>query len=109
MILFNLLGIYLIKTKGTEVFKVQKDACSLRTAGEDITLVDSETDVINIDFESLPEPSFYFNLNTIPSMTSYLSAGHPWSLRRQTAQLLLKLAYAGKEVRIRLILADLFL
>jgi len=71
----------LLIQKGAEVtFKVkQKMHALLKTLGEDIILVDSDPDDNNIDFEtplmSLPY-LFNTNINTIPSMNSYLSADH---------------------------------
>lgn len=71
----------LLIQKGAEVtFKVkQKMHALLKTLGEDIILVDSDPDDNNIDFEtplmSLPY-LFNTNINTIPSMNSYLSTDH---------------------------------
>ena len=69
----------LLKQKGAEVtFKVKpKMHTLLKTLDEDIVFVDRDSDDKSIDFEtplmSLPY-LFNTNLNTIPSMTSYLSA-----------------------------------
>ena len=71
----------LLKQKGAEViFKVNpKMHILLRTLDEDIIFVDEDQDDNTIDLEtplmSLPY-LFNTNLNTIPSMTSYLSADH---------------------------------
>ena len=99
----------LLKQKGAEVtFKVQKKMHALlRTLGEDITLVDSETDVINIDFESplmsLPY-LFNTNLNTIPSMTSYLSVDHhrviSWSKLLKKATFKIGICWQGSKNKI---------
>ena len=69
----------LLKQKGAKVtFKVKpKMHTLLKTLDEDIVFVDRDSDDKSIDFEtplmSLPY-LFNTNLNTIPSMTSYLSA-----------------------------------
>ena len=99
----------LLKQKGAEVtFKVQKKMHALlRTLGEDITLVDSETDVINIDFESplmsLPY-LFNTNFNTIPSMTSYLSVDHhrviSWSKLLKKATFKIGICWQGSKNKI---------
>ena len=71
----------LLKKKGAEVtFKVKKRMHALlKTLDEDIILVENDPDYNNIDFEtplmSLPY-LFKTQLNTIPSMTSYLYADH---------------------------------
>lgn len=71
----------LLKQKGADViFKVKpKMHTLLRTLDEDVFFVDKDPDDNSIDFEtplmSLPY-LFNTNLNTIPSMTPYLSADH---------------------------------
>ena len=71
----------LLKQNNVQViFKVKtKMHALLKTLNENIILIDSEPDNNSIDFEiplmSLPY-FFNTNINTIPSMTSYLSADH---------------------------------